>query len=160
LSNRPAHDGYSGRSPRIFRTVERPLIYSLLIAASGHRLILADMHERDTLEQDIDRWQNEGGLVSGDRRPGLAAGSARSSRLRRALRVSRKIVVAAAGGGVLVLGVALIVLPGPAIVVIPLGLGLLATEFRWAARLLRWLKERAHHVVERGRRALPARSPT
>jgi len=30
----------------------------------------------------------------------------------------------------------MIVLPGPAIIVIPVGLGILATEFIWAKRLL------------------------
>ena len=36
----------------------------------------------------------------------------------------------------LVAGVALIVLPGPAVLVIPLGFAILATEFPWARRLL------------------------
>jgi uncharacterized protein (TIGR02611 family) len=117
------------------------------------------MNERDALEQDIDRWQSEGGVTGVEPRAVLANPD-RLSRLRQALRLSRKIGVALAGGGVLVLGVALIVLPGPAIVVIPLGLALLATEFPWAARLLRYLKERAAQVVERARRALPARSHT
>jgi hypothetical protein len=42
----------------------------------------------------------------------------------------------------------------PAIIVIPLGLALLATEFRWAGRLLRYLKERASRAVKWARRAL------
>lgn len=33
-------------------------------------------------------------------------------------------------------GVAMIVLPGPAVIVIPMGLAILATEFPWAKRLL------------------------
>lgn len=37
----------------------------------------------------------------------------------------------------LVLGIALVLLPGPAFVVIPLGLAILAAEFAWARRLLR-----------------------
>ncbi len=41
-----------------------------------------------------------------------------------------------AGFAVLACGVALVFLPGPAIVVVPLGLAILATEFRWARRLL------------------------
>lgn len=53
-----------------------------------------------------------------------------------AFRVARKVVVAAVGLGVLGIGVAMIVLPGPALLVIPLGLALLATEFAWAGRLL------------------------
>jgi hypothetical protein len=44
----------------------------------------------------------------------------------------KKIFVAIAGGTVLLIGVVMIILPGPAILVIPLGLGILATEFAWA----------------------------
>jgi hypothetical protein len=36
----------------------------------------------------------------------------------------------------------MIVLPGPAMIVIPLGLAILATEFPWARRLLPWAKAR------------------
>ena len=36
----------------------------------------------------------------------------------------------------------MIVTPGPAIVVIPAGLALLATEFLWARRLLQKMKDR------------------
>jgi hypothetical protein len=43
---------------------------------------------------------------------------------------------------VLIIGIALIVLPGPAVVVIPLGLAILATEFMWARTLLTTVKER------------------
>ena len=49
----------------------------------------------------------------------------------------RRIVVMAVGGTVLAIGVALIVLPGPAFIVVPLGLAILAVEFAWARRLLR-----------------------
>lgn len=48
----------------------------------------------------------------------------------------RRIIVAVIGFTVLLVGVAMIVLPGPAILVIPLGLAILATEFVWAKRLL------------------------
>lgn len=50
---------------------------------------------------------------------------------------ARRAVVAVIGFTVLLIGVAMIVLPGPAILVIPLGLGILATEFVWARGLLR-----------------------
>ncbi len=45
-----------------------------------------------------------------------------------------------AGFTVLILGVALVVVPvpGTSVVVIPLGLAILAREFRWAQRLLDW----------------------
>ncbi len=49
-----------------------------------------------------------------------------------ALRLLRRILVGVVGGIVLLFGVVLIVLPGPAILVIPLGLGILALEFAWA----------------------------
>ncbi|HXA09917.1 MAG TPA: PGPGW domain-containing protein [Chthoniobacterales bacterium] len=49
----------------------------------------------------------------------------------------RKLIVAVIGSTVLLFGLALIVLPGPAVLVVPLGLALLATEFAWARRLIR-----------------------
>jgi hypothetical protein len=49
----------------------------------------------------------------------------------------KRIVVMVVGGTVLAVGVALIVLPGPAFIVIPLGLAILAIEFAWAKRWLR-----------------------
>ena len=49
----------------------------------------------------------------------------------------KHIVVMVVGGTVLALGIALIVLPGPAFIVIPLGLTILAIEFAWARRWLR-----------------------
>jgi uncharacterized protein (TIGR02611 family) len=53
------------------------------------------------------------------------------------LRVARRVVVALIGGTVTLIGIALIVLPGPAFIVIPIGLAILATEFLWAKRWLR-----------------------
>jgi len=46
----------------------------------------------------------------------------------------RRVAIGVAGGTILVAGVAMIVLPGPAIVAIPAGLGILAIEFEWAGR--------------------------
>lgn len=48
----------------------------------------------------------------------------------------RCAIIAVIGFTVLLIGLALVVLPGPTIVVIPLGLAILATEFVWARRLL------------------------
>ncbi len=48
----------------------------------------------------------------------------------------RRVLVAIVGGTILVIGLALLVLPGPAVLVIPVGLAVLATEFVWARRLL------------------------
>lgn len=49
----------------------------------------------------------------------------------------KRIVVTVVGGTVLALGIALVVLPGPAFIVIPAGLAILAIEFAWARRWLR-----------------------
>jgi hypothetical protein len=62
-------------------------------------------------------------------------------------RVARRIVVATVGATVLAIGLALIVLPGPAFIVIPIGLGILGIEFAWARRWLRKLKEGATSVL-------------
>jgi len=59
------------------------------------------------------------------------------------LKTARKIVVAVVGGTVLLLGVVMIVTPGPAFIFIPAGLGILATEFVFAAKLLKKVKQRA-----------------
>ena len=59
----------------------------------------------------------------------------------------RRGAVAVIGFTVLLIGIAMVVLPGPAIVVIPLGLAILATEFVWARRLL----EKARATVSRKR---------
>ena len=52
------------------------------------------------------------------------------------LTLVRRIIASVVGGTVLLFGIILIVLPGPAILVIPLGLAILATEFVWARHLL------------------------
>jgi uncharacterized protein (TIGR02611 family) len=51
------------------------------------------------------------------------------------------IIVTVAGFVVLLAGVVMIALPGPAVIVIPIGLGILATRFRWARNLLDRVKE-------------------
>ncbi len=63
------------------------------------------------------------------------------------LRTARRIVVAVVGGTITLLGVALLVLPGPAFVVIPVGLSVLATEFVWARTWLHKAKEVASKAV-------------
>ena len=67
------------------------------------------------------------------------------------LRNGRKAVVAVVGVTVLSIGVAMIVLPGPAMLVIPLGLGILALEFAWAERMLRRAKEEGRRRLGRRR---------
>ncbi len=64
---------------------------------------------------------------------------------------ARRIVVAVIGGSVLVIGITMVVLPGPAIIIIPLGLGILGLEFAWARMWLRKLRATATDVVNRVR---------
>jgi uncharacterized protein (TIGR02611 family) len=61
----------------------------------------------------------------------------------------RKIIVGVIGFTILSIGVLLIVLPGPAFIVIPVGLGILATEFLWARRILDKLKEKIKQGTEK-----------
>lgn len=63
-----------------------------------------------------------------------------SLRRRRATHKGRsrfvRLVYAVAGLTVLAVGVAMVALPGPAVLVIPIGLAILSLEFAWAERLL------------------------
>lgn len=54
----------------------------------------------------------------------------------------RKVIVLIVGGLTLLVGIVMIIAPGPAVVVVPLGLSILATEFSWARR---WLDTLTHH---------------
>ena len=54
------------------------------------------------------------------------------------VKIVKRVIVSVVGVTVLLIGLALLVLPGPAFVVIPVGLAILAMEYAWARR---WLKE-------------------
>ncbi len=58
-------------------------------------------------------------------------------------KLARRIVIGVVGLSVLLVGIAMIVLPGPAFIVIPMGLGILAIEFAWAQRWLHTIKDKA-----------------
>lgn len=57
-----------------------------------------------------------------------------------ALNLAYRVGVAVVGAGVIALGILLLPLPGPGWVIIFVGLGLLASEFAWAKRLLRFAR--------------------
>jgi tellurite resistance protein TerC len=65
------------------------------------------------------------------------------------LRYAKRVITAIIGTTVLLFGIALLVLPGPAFIVIPVGLAILATEFAWARRSLRIIRESAEKGVEK-----------
>ena len=61
----------------------------------------------------------------------------------------RRLVILIVGGVVLLAGVAMLVLPGPGIVVIIAGLAILAKEFTWAERTLDTAKEQASKATNK-----------
>jgi uncharacterized protein (TIGR02611 family) len=61
----------------------------------------------------------------------------------------RRLVVAVVGFTVLAIGVAMVVLPGPATLVIPAGIAILATEFVWARKVLKRLESELRKQKER-----------
>ena len=64
----------------------------------------------------------------------------------RTLTQAKRVIVIVIGFTILAAGVAMIVLPGPAVIVIPIGLAILATEFLWARKLLDRVKERIERM--------------
>lgn len=56
-------------------------------------------------------------------------------------KVGRRIVIGVIGATVLLIGIVMIVTPGPALVFIPFGLAILSIEFAWARIWLRKLRE-------------------
>jgi uncharacterized protein (TIGR02611 family) len=90
-----------------------------------------DPHAQRTTEDDNtqrnQRPQEEGLLISG-------------------LKQAKRLIVLVVGGTVLLAGICMLILPGPGLIVIPLGLGILAIEFAWARRLLNKFKEKGKEV--------------
>ncbi|MBA2242770.1 MAG: PGPGW domain-containing protein [Chthoniobacterales bacterium] len=72
------------------------------------------------------------------------------------LPVIRKLIYSVLGLTVLLVGVAMIVLPGPAVVVIPIGLAILASEYAWARRIIR--RGRVFVAKARGRKSARERA--
>ena len=58
------------------------------------------------------------------------------------LRHTKRVIIFVIGGTVLLFGIILIFIPVPAIIVIPIGLAILATEFIWARKLLHKVREK------------------
>ena len=82
-------------------------------------------------------------------------------KIRRILRIdrmhplARKVFAGVVGGTVLLVGVVMIIAPGPAVVVIPLGLMILGSEFIWAQRMSEKLVRQWHRLKARWRRRRP-----
>lgn len=56
-------------------------------------------------------------------------------------KAAKRIAIAVVGGTVVLLGIIMIVTPGPGLVGIAVGLAILAVEFAWARRWLKRLRE-------------------
>jgi putative transmembrane protein PGPGW len=69
---------------------------------------------------------------------------------------ARRIAVAAAGSTLVAAGLALLVLPGPGLLLLTAGLALLATEFAWAQRWLTRLRGHTKRAVRRVGSAKPS----
>jgi uncharacterized protein (TIGR02611 family) len=63
------------------------------------------------------------------------------------IKIVRRIIVSVVGATVLLIGIALLVLPGPAFIVIPIGLAILATEYAWARHWLKKVRRIANGVI-------------
>jgi uncharacterized protein (TIGR02611 family) len=73
------------------------------------------------------------------------------------IKIVKRVIVSVVGATVLLIGIALLVLPGPAFIVIPVGLAILATEYAWARRWLKKARRIATNVVSS--RDSPAAAP-
>jgi uncharacterized protein (TIGR02611 family) len=71
------------------------------------------------------------------------------------IKIVKRVIVSVIGATVLLIGVALLILPGPAFIVIPVGLAILATEYAWARRWLRKVRGIASDVVSGRDRTAP-----
>ncbi len=69
-------------------------------------------------------------------------------------RLARRIVIGVVGATVLLVGLVMLVTPGPGLVVIPVGLAILGLEFAWARR---WLAHVRQRVSEESRRRFSRR---
>lgn len=63
------------------------------------------------------------------------------------LKFAKRVIIFIVGSTVLLIGIITLVTPGPAFIIIPAGLGILATEFVWARR---WLKRAKQEIAEGG----------
>jgi hypothetical protein len=62
---------------------------------------------------------------------------------------AKRVVRTVSGFFLMAAGAAMLVLPGPGILTIALGLGILSREYEWARRSLDKMKQTAHDVTSR-----------
>jgi hypothetical protein len=68
-------------------------------------------------------------------------------------RLVKRIAIIVAGSVVTLVGIAMLVLPGPAIIVIPLGVSILSTEVpmarRWMDKAKEWVRKKKRELATR-----------
>jgi uncharacterized protein (TIGR02611 family) len=86
-----------------------------------------------------------GRQTAAEARPGLRDRYIRSNRT---IHLAYRTIIGVLGGLIIALGIILLPLPGPGWLVIFVGLGLLATEFSWARRLLHYARDKVRGWTE------------
>jgi tellurite resistance protein TerC len=109
-----------------------------------------------TVAIGVSLWRTRGELIAAERPPALADAAEAIAVTRKNL---RKIVILIVGTAVLIVAIPVGMLPGPGgLVVAAFGLGILATEFIWARRLLKRLKE-GGQFMQRTTDTIAAKTP-
>lgn len=72
---------------------------------------------------------------------------------------ARRCAIALVGGTVILIGIAMIVLPGPAFIVIPAGLAILGLEFAWAKQWLEKIRSTGNQAMSAAARYWPRKPP-
>ncbi len=68
-------------------------------------------------------------------------------------KMARRIIIGVVGVTVVLIGIVMLVAPGPGLLVIPAGLAILGLEFAWARAWLRKLREGISRQAANGRSA-------
>ena len=66
----------------------------------------------------------------------------------------KRLAIFLIGISIVLIGCILVFTPGPAIIVIPVGLAILATEFIWAKKLLKKFKEKTSSLSQSAKKAI------
>lgn len=67
----------------------------------------------------------------------------------KSLKQIKRLLIGIIGTTILLIGIAMIVLPGPAFIVIPVGLSILATEFLWAKKMIEKFKDKIEQLKKK-----------
>lgn len=68
------------------------------------------------------------------------------------MRNGRRMAISLVGFGLVLIGIVLLVIPGPGLLVIVAGLAVLATEYVWAQRTLNYARRKAVQAKDRALR--------